>query len=89
MKLKLYTHENCPACKRMEPIYEKVASMYPTEVIDPTTDEGAEMAWRDNVMSSPTLLIFSDMGHKIGMIVGVMREAEVYKTLLECKEMYE
>lgn len=87
MKLRLYTHENCPACKRMEPIYEKLAEVYAMEVIDPTTDEGAERAWKDHVMSSPTLLIMNDEEIVFNSIVGAKREVDVRMLIDRCKEM--
>lgn len=87
MKFKLYTHEHCPACKRMEPIYEKLAKDYPMEIVDPTTDAGQEQAWKDNITSSPTLMILSDEGWTLNLILGLKRESEVWDIIERCKEM--
>lgn len=86
MKLKLFTHENCPACHKMKPIYKKVAEKYPMEIIDPTTEEGQEIAYSMDVFSSPTLVVMDDVNTTVGIILGAKREDEVWYIIKECEE---
>ena len=85
LKLEVYSSpENCPACRRMEAVYMSLAEEYDTTFIDPTTDEGAETAYKNEVSSMPTLLVFKD-GVQVERFSGIVRETEIKNTLKEIR----
>lgn len=86
MKLEVYSSpENCPACRRMENIYMALAEEYDTIFIDPTTDDGAETAYRNDVASMPTLVVFKD-GVQVERFSGIVREKEIKERLEEIRK---
>lgn len=85
MNLEVYSSpENCPACKRMESVYMTLAEEYDTAFIDPTTDDGAERAFKNNVASMPTLLVFKD-GVQVERFSGINRITEIKERMKELK----
>ncbi len=83
LRLEIYSSpENCPACRKMENIYMELAEEYDTIFIDPTTDDGAERAYKNSVQSMPMIVVF-DGGEQIERFVGIKRKQEILNTLKE------
>ena len=86
LKLEVYSSpENCPACRRMETAYMALAEEYDTIFIDPTTDDGAETAFKNNVASMPALVVFKD-GVQVERFTGIVREKEIKERLKEIRK---
>lgn len=68
----------CRPCKALEPILEDL----PVEVARLNVDEEAEIASRYDVLSIPTVILFSD-GEPRGVVIGVRPRAHFERWLAE------
>lgn len=81
MRLEIYTYEGCKACKANKPLHSLLEKTYPTTIIDPTTDDGAEKAYQMNVQSAPTILIIGKDGQVKHVLIGAVRQQEVFSAI--------
>ncbi len=64
--------EWCPPCKRMEPVFEKMAGRYDGAIfLRVNTDENPEMAMKLNITAIPTFIIFKD-GKEFTRVIGAV-----------------
>ena len=64
--------EWCPPCKRMEPVFEKMAGKYDGAIfLRVNTDENPEMAMKLNTTAIPTFIIFKD-GKEFTRVIGAV-----------------
>lgn len=83
IRLEVYSNpENCPACRRMEPIYEELSKEFPTIFVDLSTDDGIEIAGRNNIRSMPTLVIYKDSVIE-NVLMGAMPETKIREAINE------
>lgn len=83
MRIEIYTHDNCGACKANKPLHTLLAKTYPTEIIDPTTDEGAERANAVEVRACPAIVIFGANNEIKHVIIGYTRPDPVLAAIGE------
>ena len=63
--------EWCPPCRKMGPIFEKMAEKYDGALfIKVNTDENPDMANKFNISSIPTFIIFKS-GKEFARVIGV------------------
>ena len=74
----------CMPCKLMEPILERLSSDHggKVKVVKINVDEESELAAQFNIVSIPSLIIFS-RGEKVNMQVGVVAQAALEKMINE------
>ena len=74
----------CMPCKMMEPILERLSSDHggKVKVVKINVDEESELAAQFNIVSIPSLIIFS-RGEKVNMQVGVVAQAALEKMINE------
>ncbi|MEM3726383.1 MAG: thioredoxin domain-containing protein [Candidatus Bathyarchaeia archaeon] len=87
-----FWHAQCPWCRELTPIFEKVASEYSGKIkfarlniLESPSNQ--EMAVNLGVMSTPTLMFFCG-GRPLMQIVGFMAEEDLRKTLDEMLGKY-
>ena len=74
--------EWCGPCRILSPIVEELAQELngKLKVVKINVDENQELAYKFNIMSIPTLLIFKD-GEVVNQLVGAMPKAQLLSEL--------
>lgn len=92
LTLVYFWHTQCPWCRELTPIFEKVASYYfgkikfaRLNILESPSNQ--EIAVNLGVMSTPTLMFFCS-GRPLMQIVGFMTEEDLRKTLDEMLGKY-
>lgn len=92
LTLVYFWHAQCPWCRELTPIFEKVASEYSgrikfakLNILESPSNQ--EIAVNLGVMSTPTLMFFCG-GRPLMQIVGFMAEEDLKKTLDEMLGRY-
>ena len=72
----------CGPCRSQEPIIKKINEKYKgrANVLEVNIDKSRELAFKLNVQSIPTLIIFKD-GEEIERFVGLQSEKDLCKSL--------
>lgn len=73
--------ELCPACKQMDPIYEKIKEEYKHlldfEYID--VNENIKLSYTYEIEYTPTFIIVDETGAKVDKLIGYVPEKEFRK----------
>ncbi|MGB9959737.1 MAG: thioredoxin family protein [Candidatus Bathyarchaeales archaeon] len=92
LTLVYFWHAQCPWCKKLTPILEKVASEYfgkikfaRLNILESTSNQ--ELAVNLGIMSTPTLMFFCS-GRPLMQVVGFMAEEDLKKALDEMLSKY-
>ncbi|MCL2152585.1 MAG: thioredoxin family protein [Oscillospiraceae bacterium] len=80
----VFTADWCPYCKRLAPIMEEIAVEYTSEieVYNVNTDEHPDLAARYNIMSIPTVFVFTG-GEVKGSAVNPRTKKALLKLIFE------
>ncbi len=79
----IFSSSNCPPCKKLAPLFEKVSSEKSDKFIKVLLDseESKEFVSEYKIMSVPTLMIFSDNGKKVDKKSGIVEIGEWYLSI--------
>lgn len=83
MKIEIYTHANCGACRADKPLHTLLAKTYPVTFVDPTTDEGAEHANMRDIRACPAIAILNNHDELRYVSIGKARQEDVFAAIGE------